>query len=234
MNQSDFLAITCKFIKAWEISPAQVAVGFGFAVHWQLQQRNNCFPQSFENCYTLKLSYCLNLQINTICALNFNQRHFEDGPSYPGICPGKKNILSLGFSFYNISSQSLVQASQDVTKSLLSKITRTLKTPHPEKVIFIVIVISIIIICIIIIYYYDCFINSQPPVTRFSMSTERSCTNVVFKTEFNKTFNCNPELFKLLEFIAIQENNASGLFYGGRTFHARTNSILAFTTQVLK
>ena len=32
-----FLAITCKFIKAREISPAQVAVGFGFAVHWQLQ-----------------------------------------------------------------------------------------------------------------------------------------------------------------------------------------------------
>ena len=81
-----------------------------------------------------------------------------------------------------------------------------MKTPHPEKVIFIVIVISIIIIIIISIiinYYYDCFINSQPLVTRFSMSAERSFTNVVFKTEFKKIFIYNPELLELLEFVAI-------------------------------
>lgn len=76
----------------------------------------------------------------------------------------------------------------------------TLKTPHPEKVIFIVIVISIIIINIIINYYYDCFISSQP---HFSMSAETSCTNVVFNTEFKKIFIYNPELLELLEFVAI-------------------------------
>ena len=34
MNQSEFLVITRNFLKAWEKSRVQGAIGFGFASHW--------------------------------------------------------------------------------------------------------------------------------------------------------------------------------------------------------
>ena len=34
MNQSQFLAITCYWLKAREKSPVHGAIGFGFASHW--------------------------------------------------------------------------------------------------------------------------------------------------------------------------------------------------------
>ena len=34
MNQSQFLAITCNSLKAWETSCVHGAIGFGFASHW--------------------------------------------------------------------------------------------------------------------------------------------------------------------------------------------------------
>ena len=34
MNQSQFLAITCNLLKAWEKACVHGAIGFGFASHW--------------------------------------------------------------------------------------------------------------------------------------------------------------------------------------------------------
>ena len=42
MNQSEFLAITPKLLKAREISRVQGAIGFGFASHW-LKNRRKIF-----------------------------------------------------------------------------------------------------------------------------------------------------------------------------------------------
>ena len=34
MNQSEFLAITCNSLEAWEKSRVHGAIGFGLASHW--------------------------------------------------------------------------------------------------------------------------------------------------------------------------------------------------------
>ena len=64
MNQSQFPAIICNSLKAWEESRVHSAIGFGLASHWlknwresfkpstKRSNRNhiNYFRQSFENC----------------------------------------------------------------------------------------------------------------------------------------------------------------------------------------
>ena len=44
MNQSQFLAITCNSLKAWEKSGVHGAIGFGFASHWLKNWRESFKP----------------------------------------------------------------------------------------------------------------------------------------------------------------------------------------------
>ena len=44
MNQSQFLAITCNSLKAWEKSRMHSAIGFGFASHWLTNWRKSFKP----------------------------------------------------------------------------------------------------------------------------------------------------------------------------------------------
>ena len=44
MNQSEFLAVTCKLLKAREKSRLQGAIGFSFASHWLKKWRENFNP----------------------------------------------------------------------------------------------------------------------------------------------------------------------------------------------
>ena len=44
MNQSQFLAITCNSLKAWERSRVHGAIGFGFASHWLKNWRESFQP----------------------------------------------------------------------------------------------------------------------------------------------------------------------------------------------
>ena len=44
MNQSEFLAITCDLLKAWEKSCIQGAIGFGFASNWPKNLRETFKP----------------------------------------------------------------------------------------------------------------------------------------------------------------------------------------------
>ena len=44
MNQSQFLAITCNSLKAWEKSCVHGAIGFGFASHWLKNWRDSFEP----------------------------------------------------------------------------------------------------------------------------------------------------------------------------------------------
>ena len=44
MNQSQFLAITCNSLKAWEKSRLQGANALGFAFHWLKNWRNSFKP----------------------------------------------------------------------------------------------------------------------------------------------------------------------------------------------
>ena len=48
MNESDFLPISCNFLKAQEKSRVQGAIGFGFASHWL---ENYIFPSLFDQPY---------------------------------------------------------------------------------------------------------------------------------------------------------------------------------------
>lgn len=43
MNQSDFLAIACKLLPAWEKSLVQGAIGFDFGVSYWLRNKRNIF-----------------------------------------------------------------------------------------------------------------------------------------------------------------------------------------------
>ena len=44
MNQSQFLAITCNSLEAWEKSRVHGAIGFGFASHWLKNWRKSFKP----------------------------------------------------------------------------------------------------------------------------------------------------------------------------------------------
>ena len=44
MNQSQFLAITCYLLKAWEKSRVHGAIAFGFASHWLKNWRESFKP----------------------------------------------------------------------------------------------------------------------------------------------------------------------------------------------
>ena len=44
MNQSQFLAIICNLLKAWEKSRVHVAIGFGFASYWLKNWRESFKP----------------------------------------------------------------------------------------------------------------------------------------------------------------------------------------------
>ena len=44
MNQSQFLAITCNSLEAWEKSRVRGAIGFGFASHWLKNWRESFKP----------------------------------------------------------------------------------------------------------------------------------------------------------------------------------------------
>ena len=44
MNQSQFLAMTCNPLKAWEKSRIHGAIGFGFASHWLKNWRDSFKP----------------------------------------------------------------------------------------------------------------------------------------------------------------------------------------------
>ena len=44
MNQSQFLAITCNSLKAWEKLRVHGEIGFGFASHWLKNWRQSCKP----------------------------------------------------------------------------------------------------------------------------------------------------------------------------------------------
>ena len=46
MNQSEFLAVTCILLQAWEKSHVQGAVGFAFAPRWLKNWRDNFKPIS--------------------------------------------------------------------------------------------------------------------------------------------------------------------------------------------